>query len=139
MPKRDYSNYISSHADPFLQDTMPTLSTQSQGGATPTAASMAERPSTAWTSEDDNALMLARAQNLNWQAVASKWFPLKTPNACRKRHERLQQKRNAENLDGVKMEDLARAYLECREEMWQILASKMQEKWTTVETKVSFT
>ena len=97
-----------------------------------------ERSSTAWTRDDDLQLMKARSESQNWGPIATKYFPSKTPNACRKRHERLMEKRQGENWDGVKLDSLAKAYLDCREEMWQILAEKVGEKWSLVESKVGF-
>ncbi|MCJ1242873.1 hypothetical protein MMC30_000069 [Trapelia coarctata] len=94
-----------------------------------------ERPSTAWSQEDDTLLMRSRAQGMNWAPIAQSHFPKKTPNACRKRHERLMERKNAENWDGVKLEDLARAYVESREMMWKIIADKVGEKWQHVESK----
>ncbi|MCJ1421589.1 hypothetical protein MMC32_007953 [Xylographa parallela] len=72
---------------------------------------------------------------MNWAPIANTYFPNKTPNACRKRHERLMEKRFATNSDGVSLEDLARSYMETRETMWTILADKVGEKWEHVETK----
>ena len=95
-----------------------------------------ERPSAGWTHADDELLMLSRAQGMNWAPIANTYFPNKTPNACRKRHERLMEKRFATNSDGVSLEDLARSYMETRETMWTILADKVGEKWEHVETKV---
>jgi hypothetical protein len=92
--------------------------------------------SSSWTPEDDKTLIRARAQGLNWNQIAPRHFPSKTANACRKRHERLMERQNAEQWDGVKLNDLAQAYMEVRREMWSILASKVGEKWTVVETKV---
>ena len=81
--------------------------------------------------------MRARQQGLNWQPIASKYFPDKTANACRKRHERLMEKRNsADNWDGVKMDILSKAYLDLREQMWKLLADRVGEKWQNVEAKV---
>ena len=83
--------------------------------------------------------MRARQQGLNWQPIASQYFPDKTANACRKRHERLMEKRNsADNWDGIKMDMLSKAYVELREQMWKILADRVGEKWQNVEAKVSF-
>ena len=96
------------------------------------------RSTAAWSVSDDARLMQCRAQGMNWGPIAGQ-FPSKTPNACRKRHERLMEKKNAESWDGVKIEDLARAYLECREEMWKLVAEKIGEKWQLVETKVLVT
>lgn len=81
--------------------------------------------------------MRARQQGLNWQPIASQYFPDKTANACRKRHERLMEKRNsADNWDGVKIEALAKAYVDIREQMWKLLADRLGEKWQNVEAKV---
>ena len=76
---------------------------------------------------------------MNWAPLAAKHLPSKTANACRKRHERLMEKKNARLLDkqGVPSEELARAYTESREMMWKIVADKMGEKWQDVESKVS--
>ena len=61
----------------------------------------------------------------------------RTANACRKRHERLMDKRNnQDNWDGQKFETLARAYYENREKIWRILAEPLNEKWEDVERKV---
>lgn len=47
-------------------------------------------------------------------------------------------KRNSNgSWEGVKVETLAKAYLDVREEMWKILAAKVNENWKTVEQKVS--
>lgn len=100
-----------------------------------TSPSAGDRGSTAWSQEDDTRLMQYRAQGMNWGPIATH-FPTKTANACRKRHERLMEKKNAESWDGIKIEDLARAYLDCREQMWKVLADHVGEKWTTVESKV---
>lgn len=97
-----------------------------------------ERVIVGWRPEDDERLMRLRTQGLNWQPIADN-FPPKTANACRKRHERLMEKRNAASWDdGVKIEELARAYLQVREQMWKVLADELNEKWQTVESKVSF-
>ena len=98
-------------------------------------SSNAERSSTAWSHDDDARLMRFRAQGMNWGPIAEH-FPSKTANACRKRHERLMEKKSAESWDGIKIEDLARAYLDCRETMWRVLADAIGEKWQTVEMKV---
>ena len=38
--------------------------------------------------------------------------------------------------DGVKLEAIARAYIESREMMWNILAEKVGEKWQHIENLV---
>jgi hypothetical protein len=47
------------------------------------------------------------------------------------------ERQNAEQWDGVKLNELAQAYMEVRREMWGLLASRVGEKWTLVEQKAS--
>ncbi|KAF1365701.1 hypothetical protein EJ07DRAFT_94132 [Lizonia empirigonia] len=91
--------------------------------------------SSSWSAQDDEKLIQARTQGLNWNQIAPKHFPNKSPNACRKRHERLMERMNAEQWDGVKLDVLAQAYMEVRREMWSVLAARVGEKWQLVETK----
>jgi hypothetical protein len=94
------------------------------------------RPTSIWTPADDEILMNARAEGLNWRPISEKYFSTKTANACRKRHERLMERRNAEEWDGVKLESIATEYMEVRKQMWSILADRVGEKWQLVEAKV---
>jgi hypothetical protein len=103
----------------------------------PSDISSGTRVTSIWTNEDDKVLMDARASGLNWQPIASKHFPTKTANACRKRHERLMERRNAEDWDGVKLETLATHYMSIRREMWTLLGERVGEKWQIIEAKVS--
>lgn len=89
-----------------------------------------------WNAQDDAQLMQARAQGLNWAPLQSRYFPTKTPNACRKRHERLMEKRNSEDWSPERVENLGKEYLNVRKEMWSILASRTGERWQDVEKKV---
>lgn len=89
-----------------------------------------------WNEEDDQILISARASGLNWQPIALTHFPNKTANACRKRHERLMERRQHDDWDGHKLDALAAEYMECRREMWSILAAKVGERWALVEAKV---
>lgn len=96
-----------------------------------------ERASTAWTNEDDQKLMILRSKNLNWINIAAN-FERKTGNACRKRHERLVEKRNADGWDSIKLADLGSAYMACRQEMWEMVAARCGgERWQIIEQKVS--
>lgn len=98
---------------------------------------MPTRPSSgAWSQQDDQTLLAARQQDMNWQKISETYFPNKTPNACRKRHERLLEKRGVDDWDARKMEVLAKEYMNMRKEIWQGLAAKTGEKWTVVEQKV---
>lgn len=97
------------------------------------------RPSSgAWTPSDDQTLMAARAQGMNWAPIQQMYFPSKTPNACRKRHERLMERRSADDWDGLKLENLAKNYMGMRREIWSALAAQTGEKWNVVEQKVCF-
>ena len=51
--------------------------------------------SQSWPPEKDTLLMQARRQGMDWEPIASRFFPDKTANACRKRHEQLMEKQNS--------------------------------------------
>ncbi|KAI1333925.1 hypothetical protein F5Y15DRAFT_321481 [Xylariaceae sp. FL0016] len=94
------------------------------------------RPSSgAWTPQDDANLLTARQQGLNWGQIQSNYFPNKTANACRKRHERLLERKGADDWDTRKLERLAKEYMSIRKEIWQPLANRTGEKWNVVEAK----
>ncbi|EPE08510.1 myb family transcription factor [Ophiostoma piceae UAMH 11346] len=95
---------------------------------------MPRTSSGAWSPQDDDTLIQARARGENWAQIQT-LFHGKTPNACRKRHERLMERRNANDFDTRKMEHIAREYMNMRREIWQPLAQKTGEKWTVVEQK----
>ncbi|KAI0400097.1 hypothetical protein F4802DRAFT_509540 [Xylaria palmicola] len=100
------------------------------------APPMPHRPSSgAWSQQDDHNLLTARQQGLNWAQIQSTCFPNKSPNACRKRHERLLERRGADDWDARKLERLAKEYMSMRKEMWQGLAARTGEKWIVVEAK----
>ncbi|KAI6791382.1 hypothetical protein KC332_g17610 [Hortaea werneckii] len=88
-----------------------------------------------WSAADDEILLQARASGLNWQPIANRHFPNKTANACRKRHERLIERRHVEDWDAGKLELLAHEYMICRREMWETLANRIGERWAVVEAK----
>ena len=95
------------------------------------------KPSPSWSPQEDQILLRARQQNLGWPHISERYFPgKKTPNACRKRHERLKEWQNAEDWDGYKLEALAKTYMDVRKEMWTILGERLGEKWALVEEKV---
>jgi hypothetical protein len=90
-----------------------------------------------WSSADDEVLVAARIAGLNWQTTAAKHFPHKTANACRKRHERLIERRTHEDWTTKRLDSLAVEYMELRKEIWGPLATKIGERWSVVEAKVS--
>lgn len=96
------------------------------------------RPSQSWTQDDDNMLREARSRGMNWFQIARTHFPSKSANACRKRHERLQEKEHADSYgSGPGLERLAYAYADCRARIWQPLAEQLGESdWRIVEKKV---
>ncbi|KAG8627285.1 hypothetical protein KVT40_004768 [Elsinoe batatas] len=89
----------------------------------------------AWTAADDDVLASARAAGMNWQPIATRFFPTKSANACRKRHERLMERRYQEEWEQDRLEELATAYFDCRKEMWAILGERLGERWGLVEGK----
>ncbi|GAB7357744.1 hypothetical protein MBLNU459_g0399t1 [Dothideomycetes sp. NU459] len=101
----------------------------------PSAAQPNHRTAAIWSTGDDEILLAARAGGLNWQPIALQHFPNKTANACRKRHERLMERRKHEEWDARKLSSLASAYMDCRKEMWSMLATKIGEPWGLVEAK----
>ena len=103
----------------------------------PTPTTAGPRSATIWTAANDDILLRARASGLNWAPIAHKYFPDKSPNACRKRHERLLERRQASDWDSEKLEVLAQEYVAVRKEMWEILAARLGERWAVVEAKVS--
>ena len=94
------------------------------------------RNTTNWNPADDEILLAARAAGLNWQLTATRHFPNKTANACRKRHERLVERRTHEDWDSRRLDALALGYMNYRKELWMPLAAKVGERWNIVEAKV---
>jgi hypothetical protein len=45
-------------------------------------------------------------------------------------------RRNTDDWEQTKLENLAKEYMSMRREIWAPLASRTGEKWTTVESKV---
>ncbi|KAG5974835.1 hypothetical protein E4U55_008030 [Claviceps digitariae] len=89
----------------------------------------------AWSPQADNQLITARMQGLNWSQIKDAYFPSKSANACRKRHERLVERKGADDWDTRKLQSLAREYMNMRKEIWSGLAARTGEKWNVVEAK----
>ncbi|CAG8973084.1 hypothetical protein HYALB_00009388 [Hymenoscyphus albidus] len=116
--------------------TLYTMAPQVQAPPPAVQAPYSRRSSTgAWSPADDQTLMQARQANMNWGPIKTMYFPSKTPNACRKRHERLMEKRNVDEWDHLKLENVAKNYMAMRKEIWAGLAEATGEKWTVVEQK----
>ncbi|KAK2691989.1 hypothetical protein QWA68_009010 [Fusarium oxysporum] len=120
------------------QAQQPTYESYATTSAPPVSvpAPVQHRPSSgAWGAADDQQLLTARMQGLNWQQIQSNYFPSKTPNACRKRHERLLERKGADDWDNLKLQRLAKEYMAMRKEIWSGLAARTGEKWNVVEAK----
>ena len=136
MPKASKSNRHTANdrTEPYATST--SLRRTAMDTSNPASTGASERSSASpWTEGEDRILMEARQKGLNWALIATRHFPSKTSNACRKRHERLMDKRKSQ--DNWDVEALAQAYMEVREHMWQILASKLSQSWQSVEVKVN--
>ena len=106
----------------------------------PSTPTPAQRSTTAgpWQPKDDAQLIEVRKHSLNWADISQQHFPSRTANACRKRHERLMEKcQTIEDWERTKLEVMAAAYVELRQQIWEVLAKKIGENWIVVETKVS--
>ena len=76
---------------------------------------------------------------MSWKDMAPRYFAdRKSDNACRKRHERLMEKRKSQDWDSRKLDRLATEYIALRKQIWTPLADRMGETWELVEAKVRF-
>ncbi|KAF2858552.1 hypothetical protein K470DRAFT_130921 [Piedraia hortae CBS 480.64] len=129
MPRelKPYSRTTKTHSAAALP--YPTASAQNMH----TVAS--GKAASVWSAADDEILLQARASGMNWHPIARNHFPNKTANACRKRHERLMERRHVEDWDLGRLEALAREYMVLRKEIWEPLAERLGERWVVVEVK----
>lgn len=147
MPESYYVAPPSSSAmpipSPLQTSQQPQYGPYSTSAPSPTLPMVSSQPSQhrpssgAWSPQDDQQLLQARMQGLNWNQIKEQYFPSKTPNACRKRHERLMERRGSDDWDARKMQILAKEYMSMRKEIWSGLAARTGEKWNVVEAKVS--
>ncbi|KAK4115996.1 hypothetical protein N656DRAFT_774178 [Canariomyces notabilis] len=117
-----------------------------QGGATAfpdqtgeELAALAEYPYSVynhgtWTAADDRTLIMARSRGQNWADLQRAYFPTKTANACRKRYERLVERRGIHDYSARKLEMVANEYMNMRKEIWSGLAERVGMKWEVVES-----
>ena len=90
----------------------------------------------AWTTEEDELLVMAKKKGMQWSAISEAYFPEKSGNSCRKRYERVQAKQRAD-ISEARMEYLSQLYQELRAQIWQPLAEQFGDKWERVESIVS--
>ncbi|EXJ88429.1 hypothetical protein A1O1_05359 [Capronia coronata CBS 617.96] len=88
-----------------------------------------------WTPEEDNALLEAKSQDMSWDEIHTQFFPNKTGNACRKRHERLQQKARG-HWDEARIQRVVACYNRHREQFWRDLSEQVGERWDEVEKMI---
>ncbi|KEY73019.1 hypothetical protein S7711_04682 [Stachybotrys chartarum IBT 7711] len=132
MPLAPQSHHAAAAAVSFDVYTDTTPATDLMPSATPTQ----HRPSSgAWSPHDDQQLITARMQGLNWAQIKDTYFPSKTGNACRKRHERLMDRKGTDDWDARRSQQLALDYMSIRKEIWSPLAVRTGEKWQVVEQK----
>ncbi|KAL1954501.1 hypothetical protein VTO42DRAFT_1112 [Malbranchea cinnamomea] len=86
-----------------------------------------------WSAHDDEILLQARAQSHGWNQIQRDHFPNKTPNACRKRYERLVAKRRGSDWNDERIDRVASRYMQMREQTWRPLADAVGENWEDVE------
>ena len=138
MPHYSQSPYMAqmpmpSHPMPALPHSHSTRITRQQYDHPPNVSSQG------WTEAEDRRLLEAKKRGLQWSAICEQYFPGKTGNACRKRHERILQKNRA-GWPEEKVERLATLYMENREQFWSLLAQNLGEpRWDKVEAMVSGT
>jgi hypothetical protein len=119
-------------------DVDPTSTATST--STPTPSAPREYPQSAynygtWTAEDDRALVAARSRGQHWADLQRTYFPTKTANACRKRYERLMERKGVYDYDARKFERIAKEYMGMRKQIWSGLAARVGEKWPVVEAQ----
>lgn len=90
-----------------------------------------------WTNDEDECLRDCKRRGLQWDTIHKQYFPGKSGNACRKRYERLEQKRRSTEWDTARLDRLAVAYKEMRPRIWEPLARHLGERWEHVEKQVS--
>ncbi|KAK5659463.1 hypothetical protein OQA88_664 [Cercophora sp. LCS_1] len=88
-----------------------------------------------WTAADDRTLLTARASGQHWADLQRTHFPTKTANACRKRYERLVERRGVYDYDARRLERISKEYMTMRKEIWSGLAARVGEKWSVVEAQ----
>lgn len=145
MPSNYYNVPTTSASSMALQAQAQVQQPNYDSYAASTASAVSVPPpvqhrasSGAWTPQDDQQLLSARMQGLNWGQIQANFFPTKTPNACRKRHERLMERKGSDDWDNQKLQRLAREYMSMRKEIWSGLAARTGEKWNVVEQKVRY-
>ena len=133
------TDIFSLNRDPKLEQGGPVQAISHSQYAARTSATrhVSTRSSSAsWDLEADRLLIEARSRDMNWGPIQQTYFPNKSANACRKRHERLMSMRNNALCSSEKEEKIAQSYIALRKETWAPIAAQTGEKWHVVEQKV---
>ncbi|ESZ91130.1 thiolase [Sclerotinia borealis F-4128] len=87
QPRSDGKGYQDGNPCPSIVQSIPLLRSMT-------------KPPNEWSSSDDKTLIAAREQRMNWGPIQAAYFPHKSPNACRKRHENLMKRKPSNDKDG---------------------------------------
>jgi hypothetical protein len=138
------TNYL--YKESSTRTSTPTVAA-SEDGSPPVGQARSPEPSSSgcnvpWTAEEDSDLLEQRARGLSWLRIQKDFFPGKTDNACRKRHERIMADKlqGDYGIGGERFDEFVTAYDAVREKMWKMLADKLDwgPKWEQLESKVSW-
>ena len=85
--------------------------------------------------------MDAKGSGLGWNEIHQKFFPNKSGNACRKRHERLMVKLRTTDWDDQRIRRVMNEYNAAglRQDFWTQIARRLGERWEDVERVVCHT
>ncbi|RMD39707.1 hypothetical protein DV735_g5426, partial [Chaetothyriales sp. CBS 134920] len=88
-----------------------------------------------WTNGEDALLLDAKSKGLGWNDIHERYFPTKSGNACRKRHERLMVKLRTTDWDETRVRRVWNEYVRegVRREFWEPIAQRCGEQWEDVE------
>lgn len=141
IPRNLDSSYVLT-LNPISSVTMPLSIGTNYHNQLPVSSSLdtpvaSSHPAVSWLSQDDDILFTARSQGHGWGQIQRQHFPSKTPNACRKRYERLIAKKRGTEWDQERLDRLRMRYRELRERTWKPLADATGERWQDVEKAVS--
>jgi hypothetical protein len=132
-------------ADQGLQYSQPHMSYAylPAPNAMPSAPQMPREPllppgqSGPWQNDADSILLDAKGRGMSWEEIHKKFFPNKSANACRKRHERVLAKMRSTDWDEARVQRVTEAYNRHRQVIWAPLCKELNESWSDVEKVVS--
>lgn len=136
----DHTLQYPSHAAIMQTYIQPVRTPSISNVPTPTPRESMSRPgqSTPWTMQEDNLLMDGKARGLSWEEIHKQYFPTKSANACRKRHERAIAKARDTDWNEARIQKVIEEYNRSREQFWRKLSEVVGERWEEVEKLVGF-